>query len=312
MNRRLTLVALLVATTSTACTQDEWTSQTIELGISADLSTVTFSAWGEGEGYLAAGTSGTIVYWDSRAPKRRDRFVWTTDIGDHDLHALGDLLGEGSLVVGDGGTAALTTDGRSWASLDLGVDADLYAIVAGIDTWVVGDGVVLRKPFDGEWTEVPPPAGGWGDLRAGWGGHGLHLVGLDGVVWTNHGPSWTAEAIGTNADLFAVSYGPGPSYLEEEVAVVGAEGTFLLRRGAGYWERVDTGLTVDFIRYSGELLLTAEGELFEVHQVGGEVELSSFRTHPGALGFERSPLGLAVVGADGLAIQLTYREPAYW
>jgi hypothetical protein len=314
VNRTLAAFLAVVVPLSTACDDvGGWTSETIDLGISVDLSAVTEIGWGSGSGYLAVGSSGTILYWDHTAPKRDDRFVRVMDLGDHDLHALVRLW-DGYMVVGDGGTAAIGEgDARSWTPLDVGVSADLHAIVPSADgLLLVGDGVVVRMSVEGEWTEIPPPDGGWGQLRAGIGTYGAtYLIGLDGVIWAHYeeepASPWIAEWPGTSADLFDIDI-PGES---ETPLVVGANGTFL-RGSFGSWVPIDTGLTADLIRLHDGMLLTAEGELFEVDAYSGVVDLSKRWTHPGALDFAHAEHQIGIVGSDGLALDISFHMQEPW
>jgi hypothetical protein len=191
----------------------------------------------------------------------------------------------------------------------------------GYRTVILGDDVVLLEQPDGTWTPLPPPDdGGWGDLRAGTTWYQTYFVGLEGVVWTNADPldpasPWIRESTGTTADLFAVDTGLGGVETEEIMLVAGSEGTLLTHdHWNSVWDSIDTGLTVDFIRYSNGILLTEDGELLQPSgQYGeGEIELRPRGAYPGALGLDGWPDDLVVVGVDGLARHLYHAEPNPW
>lgn len=312
------LTLVFAGLTSMACSESGWQSEKVKLGVGADLSAVEATpSQSPFHGYVAVGASGAIVSWESKNPRRRkDRFIRVRDIGDRDLRALSWLPHRESLiVVGDGGTAALSDDfGDSWTSLELDVDADLHAILYVFAGWVgrtliLGDDVVLNEQPDGTWAPLPPPEGGWGDLRAGDSRYRTYLVGLEGVVWQNAEPfdpasPWIRQPTGTTADLFAVDSGPHSEETAESMVVVGSQGMLLIY-DSGTWERIDTGRTADFIRYSDPLLLTDEGEILELDWDDEGIELEHVRTFPGALGFDTwPPHDKMVVGVDGLVMHL--------
>jgi hypothetical protein len=303
---------VLLGLTSTACADYGWKSETFDLGVAADLRAVTSL----GGSHLAAGESGTVVVL------RDDGGVVVRDIGDRDLNAV-----SYGMVVGDGGFAATSDDdGLTWTALDLGVSADLHAIVDLGDYFaILGDDVVLLRQDDGTWTPLEPPEGEWGRLRAGKDdGYFQYLVGLEGIVWTNvEDPalaSWGRESVGTTADLFAIGDGPEtPDGESDTVVIAGSNGTLLTHtRWTWDWHRLETDTTADFIGYSSGILLTAEGEIMELEAIEQpwRARLVHLHDYPGALGLDASvdPVEreIVLVGADGLAARLWYEEQPPW
>ncbi|MEZ4451645.1 MAG: hypothetical protein R3B09_19390 [Nannocystaceae bacterium] len=175
-------------------------------------------------------------------------------------------------VAGDGGVMLTANLGdESWTPIDTGTDADLHTL-AWVDVGdrslgdarayqiAVGDEAVLvRDPVDGSWDLIPPPAGGWGRLRAVAADARLHVAGLDGILWSADDPwgPWSRFDSGPGPDLLA---GGGDDF---GAVLVGAGGT-LLHRPAGRWERVETGLGVDLVAVANDLVLAADGRVFDI------------------------------------------------
>jgi hypothetical protein len=152
----------------------------------------------------------------------------------------------------------------SWLQQEQIVDADLYGVEVATDgdaprAFAVGDEVMLtgvptkeRGIF--EWTELPPPVGGWGrlrDIRVGPSSDGLWAVGEQGRVWfSDLGPSgWTAVALGITDDLVDAD---GPC---------GRNGTSLrCRAGACTVEQLGD---VDFVACGPEWMLGSDQRFYD-------------------------------------------------
>jgi hypothetical protein len=276
-------------------------SESLELGTDADLHAVAPLAEyvdDRNYAYIAVGAGGTVVVWG-------DDFVELSSVGELDLRAI--WATEGSWwVVGDGGIAAVSGDrGLTWTIVELGTTANLRGITSvGSRLVVVGDDVVRVQSADGIWSEVIAPAGDWGQLRAVYyDGSRVYAVGLGGVIWSAEDPSgeWVAEASGVDTDLFAID-----TISYEELAVVGAGGTMLVR-DAGGWTRATTKVSVDLLDCNGGAVLGAGGEVFEV---GNNHELVRMKTFAGARAFSfQSHSDVVVVGEDGKALA-TYYYPS--
>lgn len=289
-------------------------TEVIELGISADLHAVVPLSDSDNARryeYLAVGAAGTVVAWGNGDGGTGELFVESSVIGDVDLRAAwAELIDHDEppswWVVGDGGTAAFSSDrGQTWTLADLGTSANLHAITdVGGRLVVVGDDVVRIRNADGTWSEPPTPAGGWGRLR---GIHGdadserVWAVGLDGVIWSAEDPSevWVAEASGVGTDLFAIG-----SLYEGRVAAVGAEGTFLLHDASG-WTRVETDEQNDFVGYGSNRVLAVNGDVFELEFRNDKVRLEHIETFAGARAFSPGYY-LMVVGDAGVAASKDY------
>jgi hypothetical protein len=262
---------------------DSWA---IELGTTADLFAVRSLYLTYPELIVAVGAAGTVVAWGQNA-------VTVSTVGDATLRSV--WVDEFVLwVVGDGGMAAVSNDrGLNWTIVELGTSADLYEIISvGSRLVVVGDDVVLVQAADGVWSEVTPPAGGWGKLRA------VHetvtrtyAVGLDGVVWSTMDPAgeWVRESAGVAVDLFDVGQHG------EHVAIVGAGGTLVVRDGEE-WSRAKTGVDVDLIGWSDGFVLGTDGQLYDVTS---ERELEYLETFPGARALVTQKYGGEIVVGDG-------------
>lgn len=241
---------------------------------------------------LAVGTNGTVVAWGSEFHYDvTELFVEVFEIGAADLHAV--VVREGSWwVVGDDGMMAVSADnGRKWAIVNLGITADLRAIVdTGLGLVAVGEDVIVVQAADGTWTSAPAPVGGWGSLRGAYHeGTRVYAVGLAGVIWSATDPSgvWEAQDVGVDADLFAIGKLYSSSHGEPDlIAVVGADGTFLTHRPGSGWTTMDIGTHEDLVGYSDGATLGAEGTVFEVDEdgavtiVGNFVGVSALRVDP--------------------------------
>lgn len=319
--RALTLALRLLCTTAATAAAvtlpgccgigyDPWqAAEVIELETDADLFAVTGLPYDNSDHpyeNLAVGAGGIVVMWGSdfdSATIEFTTFVDSQQVGDQNLRAV--WADESAWwVVGDAGTVVVSVDrGLTWTAVDLGTTANLRGITSvGSRLVVVGDGVVFLQGGDGVWTEIPAPAGGWGDLRAVHDdGSRVFTVGLAGKVWSAEDPSgeWTAEEIGTSVDLFDV--GTLESYGDPSLTVVvGAAGTLLLRDTAG-WTRVETKVDADLIAYDGHQVLAAGGRLYEIRD-NPKRRLRHIDTLAGALAMASEfGLGVLAVGSEGVA-----------
>jgi hypothetical protein len=307
------LSASLAIAGISACNDDcggSGESVALELGTNADLFAVAAVSRlnPESVGYVAVGSGGTVVVWESSYSGGLAGPAAVVTVGNTTLRSL--WIDEFAWwLVGDGGTAAVSSDrGLTWTIVDVGTNADLYEIIGiGSRLVVVGDNVVLVQAADGLWSEITPPTGGWGKLRAVQVvANRIYAVGLDGAVWRTADPTdeWARESVGSSADLFDVGrYG-----VDEHVAVVGSGGTLLVREG-GEWSRAKTGVSVDLIGWSGDVALGADGQVYEVTS---RLELEHLMTFAGARAFifGACESGI-VVGEGGMAteyIQYTSAE----
>ena len=286
---------------------DPWMpTDTVQLGADVDL--LALSQLPNTDQFLAVGTGGTIIVWGvDHEDGTDDRLIDRVQVGEETLRGV--WADETAWwVVGDAGTAAVSDRGLTWTPVDLGTNADLYAITSvGSRLVVVGDDVVLLQGVDGTWAEVPAPEGGWGSLRAvHHDGTRVYAVGLSGKVWSAADPSgeWVAENVGTNVDLFDVgTFSPnyGGSIF---VAVVGANGTLLLRDDDG-WKSINTQVDVDLVAYEDAGVLTANGDLYELND---KRRLKRIDTLSGARALSyRLYDGAVAVGVEGVA----YRKPYF-
>lgn len=282
-------------------------SAPVDLGIDTDLHAVValdrfFSA--RLFPFLAVGASGTVVAWGvDTTGEHYEPIVDVFDLGDLDLHAVWIdryYTPESWWVVGDGALVMVSHNrGATWDSVELQTSADLYGItdVTGFTgrPIVVGDDVIAMRTVDGTWTELVPPAGGWGQLR-GISTYSVDftprvtVVGLGGVIWSTSDPSgtWTLEVSGVTTDLLVV--------VGNDV-VVGRQGTMLRRNPIdGAWTPVNTGVTVDLVDYAGDRVLGANGEIYETSE-----PLTLIDTVPGARGLSSTFAGWAIVGEGGSA-----------
>jgi hypothetical protein len=274
MTRRTTMIAigLLASACDSYCGAPPLPgSEQVDLGIDADLhAVVEISEW-YGRGtyeLLAVGAEGTVVVWSrgDQWPHRSEGelVVDVFDLGDLDLRAawIDRVDWPPSVaawwVVGDGGQIMVSNNrGVSWDEVQLPGEPDLYGI-AGFDgrPIVVGDEVIAMRSFDGTWTELVPPADGWGSLRGIFADDtGIDVVGLGGVIWSTSDPNgaWTLEPTGVTADLFAI---------DEDLAV-GAQGTLLRRTETG-WAKEGTGYDVDLVDVAGDLVVGDDGAVYVV------------------------------------------------
>lgn len=148
---------------------------------------------------------------------------------DVDYAASLDSLDTLWFVVGAGGTIYIGRqqgDDFTWIAQDTGVTADLHALevfdqndAATARVLVVGDEVVLLgqagdAPGTFSWTSVPPPAGGWGRLRAiAWRSRQIGedyddsvteaiVAGAGGRAWVSDlDAAWQAIELGTDRDI---------------------------------------------------------------------------------------------------------------
>lgn len=300
----LTLLGFAAGCDSIDCAVDR---QTVDLGIDADLHAVVNLDHWSGDRHvalLAVGADGTVVVWGMDDGGKQDQpIIDVFDLGDSTLRAawIDKSTGpyEGSYdvpwnwwVVGDGGMIMVSSnEGATWDTIELPSAADLYGIT-GVDgrPIVIGDDIIAMRTFDGTWTELTPPAGGWGQLRGistTYHPGRIDVVGLGGVIWTNTDPSgeWTLEPSGVTTDLFATDYG----------AAVGAQGTLLLHTETG-WMPAETGVDVDLIDYEGGYALGANGEIFEVRK---DEPLNRIHTNKGARALTNSWYTWATVGDGG-------------
>lgn len=186
---------------------------------------------------------------------------------DVDLNAIA-VIDDQVIVVGRSGTLATAPAGSNdWQLVDLGTKADLWdvATLPYRHTVIVGDGVVfLHDPVANIWSPIPPPEGGWGQLRAvGAGDRRFVMVGHAGAIWSTLGTPdlehpWIREDAGTVADLTTIA-----TPTDDIVVVGGREGT-LLSLTNGRWQRIPSGVDADILDIDGTNVasLTADGEVW--------------------------------------------------
>jgi hypothetical protein len=303
------------------CLGDDWgNTEPIDLGTDADLNAVVaaYDDYSNDRVYshVAVGWGGTVVGWGWEG---ESTFVQRSSAGEAELRAIR-ITPSGWWVVGDEGTVAVSEDrGLTWTPVDLGTTADLYGISGFSDEVeisvikqglvVVGDDVVFVQSLDGIWSEISPPAGSWGQLRAVDNLEGsFYAAGLGGALWSTWDPSgpWTRETSDVDAALFDVCrYFEGErAHASPVIAAVGADGTMLIG-GAGEWNRVDTGLSVDLLSCDTQGMLAADGRVFEF---GSEPMLEQVDTFVGARALAFGDYwDVVVVGDDGMA-QLKQRR----
>lgn len=219
---------------------------------------------------VAVGDGGVILVAPSGyAPLPASRPV------DVDLHAA--LLGPDDqvFVAGAGGTLLRGVLGSdAWTPIATGTTAALHELAwirvgtGNVDGSVdreyqiaVGDDVVLvRDESDGSWDAVPPPPGGWGELRAVVGDDWIHVAGLGGVIWSAPEPDalWVRADAGTTADLLA-----GDRGWSDEAVLVGARGT-ILHRVERAWVQVPSTIGPDLIVLDWILALTSDGRVYDL------------------------------------------------
>lgn len=154
-------------------------SRTLELGVDVRLNGVALNYYEIDLGMMAVGESGSVAYRivDDAAT------LQTWSVGEANFYDVGfAALVDGMLwfVVGSDGTIQLARQRGAeftWFEQDTGVTTDLHALtVIGSDALearvlVVGDEVVLLGEATDTlgafmWTQIDPPPGGWGRLRA--------------------------------------------------------------------------------------------------------------------------------------------------
>jgi photosystem II stability/assembly factor-like uncharacterized protein len=291
--------------------------EVVELGVEVELHAVAPSGGYSPDDmrsyhFLAVGDSGVVVAWGiDRSRESLETFVETFDLGDADLHGAW-VASSGSdptawWVVGTAGTVATSDNlGRTWNQIVLpGGGADLFGITdfAG-QIVIVGDELVLARNFDGSWTEVPAPVGGWGSLRAVASHYGrLYAVGLGGAVWSTDDPAgaWVAENVGVDVDLFDVGGLAGP----ESVVIVGAQGTLLFKGNDG-WMQSETDVAADLVDFAGGFVLGTDGVVYRVilHK---PLPLSESRPGATAL-YHHVHADFATTVGDGIARTLRRRD----
>jgi hypothetical protein len=317
LSRLLPLTCLGVALGALpSCQRDEcgvWSEpEPLELGVQDDLHAIAVDPYWKGEGPLpfhAVGAGGLIV--EARDEIRTHRPV------EVDLHgvAVSDFT---VIAVGDAGTVVRApSDGSGeWQIVDVGVTADLHAIVplAVLDL-VLGDGVlIVHDHLSDTWTLAPPPLPGWGSLRAAFrlGEGTYYAVGLAGAAWSTHDPlaAWARVDLDTNEDLLVGKGG--------DAFIAGTRGTRRVWLG-DEWKVWDRDNDRDFIAgESRNLLLAADGSL-----VGGESVASATLSLITDLGPGMAAMGAAwdggtpgastliVVGAKGRALRLESEACGY-
>jgi hypothetical protein len=309
LSRLLPLTCLGVALGALpSCERDDcgvWSEpEPLELGVQDDLHAIAVDPYWKGDGpppFHAVGAGGLIV--EARDEIRIHRPV------EVDLRGVA-VSGDSVIAVGDGGTVVRApSDGSGeWQVVDVGVTADLHAIVplAVVDL-VLGDGVlIVHDHLSDTWTLAPPPLPGWGSLRAAFyrsEDGSYYVIGLAGAAWSTRDPlaGWEHLDLDTDEDLLAGRGG--------DAFIVGSGGT--LRRYLGdEWKVWDTDASVDFIAASGGLLMTADGRLLGLVSVASK-ELRLVATlDPGMAALSGGHSGgdpgtsvLFVVGVGGRAVR---------
>ena len=279
--------------------------QPISLGINVDLEAVVRLQESEGERYwtnLAVGAGGTVVAWGETIGETIEPFVEQFLVGGSVLRGVA-VDEMGWWVVGDGGVLAVSqTRGQMWSMIDLGINSNFHAIASQAGkVVVVGDDIVVVRETSGNWVEIVPPNGGWGQLRGLYGdGTRIYVVGLAGVVWSCTDPQgeWTAEEIGVDVDLFGVC---GHYSDTQQVLIVGAQGTIVRGDPGAGWTMVDSNTNVDFVDCSESTLLAADGAVTELRSEGDFVSVGTF---PGARALFHEPYtDLVTVGEGGAAMR---------
>jgi hypothetical protein len=262
---------------------EELPSRTFSLGDGIQIR--AFSRAGDGPGYsdraVAVGEDGVVVVWQQEDSS--EAFVPISHPVDVTLHNVDGRYQE-SMIVGAEGTVLASrplSDHWEWDPVDVGVTADLWAIAdvgSELGEWIVivGDDVVVSaeltvQPSEGfepltsfgPWVEAPPPAGGWGQLRAVFSdGTQIFAVGLGGVAWSTKDPrlEWTAEDTGVSTDLLAGgdTSRRAPSGV---AAAVGVGGTVVVHDDDG-WRKVETGFEDDIVDYDDGNVLTVDGRVY--------------------------------------------------
>jgi photosystem II stability/assembly factor-like uncharacterized protein len=299
----LVAVAISLSGCDEVCPSDPLdTMEPVDLGIDTDLHAVVAldnSFSDRLYPFFGVGASGTVVAWGvDTTGEHYEPIVDVFDLGDLDLRAawIDRYAPQSWWVVGDGALVMVSHNhGATWESVELQTSANLYGITSFANRpIVVGDDVIAMRTVDGTWTELVPPAGGWGQLRAiGSAFEGsttrVIAVGLGGVIWSTIDPSgtWTLEPSGVTTDLLAVGNG----------VVVGRQGTMLRRNPTdGTWTPANTGVTVDLVGCARDRVLGANGEIYETSE-----PLTLIETVPGARGLSDTLVGWATVGDGGSA-----------
>lgn len=188
-------------------------SQVAAFGSTVLLTTNTFSALclGPTNLYAVAGTA--LMVWDSATPWAALPIDGAASL--RDIEVVSDRL----VVVGDGGTVLVSSDGRDWRSVNSGVTASLAAVAARPGMGVIvgalqgGSPTILTSSNGTEWTVTPAAAATTNSLVAACAGPRRFLA-LDsngGITTSEDGSHWQATTtpvgarfrqIASNAERF--------------------------------------------------------------------------------------------------------------
>lgn len=261
-------------------------------GVSGELRGVGFSERGY---FVAVGDAGLIAYKDdfdarlvSVRPVSADLYAVTPSAYDGEV-----------IVVGAHGSMLTSTHGGAWTVVDVGTANDLSAVLhveeaSAAHAIAVGDEVIVVRDQDADaWATLPPPGGGWGQLRGLHATAGrIHVVGLAGVVWSTDDPhgTWTREDSGTTEDLLAI--GVNNAF---DLFAVGANGTLLHADPAGQWSPIQIDVDVDLVDIDHDgVVLAADGRLFRIDDaVTGVEPLFDVGARSHALAFDGSVFVIA-------------------
>ena len=202
--------------------------------------------------------------WQLLASELPSALMSVSGRSSSDIYAVGADKGSGPLV--------LHFDGKAWKELHTGQSGDLWWVQAlpnGPVLMAGASGAVLR--YDGQHFErMPTPGLGRHTIYGVWGtdAENFYAVGSaggrDGFIWHYHRGAFEKETL--PLDLPRIQSGEVPGFFKvfgigEDVCVVGAGGTILLRKGSAPFRVVPTQTrdTLFTVHGIGDRLLTVGG-----------------------------------------------------
>jgi hypothetical protein len=266
---------------------EPWSAvEPMELGTTADIFAIARGS--DFQAVVAVGAGGIVVHQDDASEGT------TSNPVNVDLRGVV-AFNNVTLVVGDAGTILYSVDaGQTWTPPSISaIGDDLIGVARGAlaaGNFLVAistSQIVVSSDEGATWAIVPPPAEGWGTLRAVFATEAeLWAIGDAGVAWSSSNPvaAWTRQDLG--AEVAGASLigggrvsGDADSTYASTVALVGSEGLWFRASGSTQWTAASIELDGTILAYGGGFVLTSAGSIYDVDEQGrvtkvGEIEFT--------------------------------------
>lgn len=297
---------------------DPWSAlSTVELGTTADIFALTRGS--DFDAVVAVGAGGIVVHAPGSGASATTSNPVNVDL--RGVVSFAGTSGNFTVVVGDGGTILSSSDeGQTWEPASSGIVDDLVGIArgtlaAGNFLIAISASQILVSSDDGAtWAVVPPPAQGWGTLRAVFATDvELWVVGDAGVAWSSSNPAgaWTRQNLGpaiADAALLGggrVS-GDADSSYASTLALVSSNALWVREPNSSEWTATSVAFDGAIAAFGGGFVLTTQGSIYDVDEAGRVEKVASVQ--PGARAITGNWDGFVVAGDGGQAARAYFQQ----